>query len=64
MLVMGQRRRQPLPGSGEILLEEMAYRAIATWSQFRPCVEYKRPTTMEMATVKTYLIRKIPITNG
>src|SRR6266404_588921 len=57
MLVMGQVEGSVYMGLGEILMEEMAYRANRNVVHKIPSMlEYKSPTTMEMCDVKTYLI--------
>jgi CO/xanthine dehydrogenase Mo-binding subunit len=57
MLVMGQVEGSVYMGLGEILMEEMAYRANRNVVHKIPSLlEYKSPTTMEMCDVKTYLI--------
>jgi 4-hydroxybenzoyl-CoA reductase subunit alpha len=57
MLVMGQVEGSVYMGLGEILMEEMAYRANRhAVHKFPSMLEYKSPTTMEMCDVKTYLI--------
>ncbi|HET6890564.1 MAG TPA: molybdopterin cofactor-binding domain-containing protein [Pyrinomonadaceae bacterium] len=57
MLVMGQVEGSVYMGLGEILMEEMAYRANRNVvHKFPSLLEYKSPTTMEMCDVKTYLI--------
>src|SRR5712671_4075934 len=57
MLVMGQVEGSVYMGLGEILMEEMAYRANRNVvHKFPSMLEYKSPTTMEMCDVKTYLI--------
>ena len=57
MLVMGQVEGSVYMGLGEILMEEMSYRANRNLvHKFPSMLEYKSPTTMEMCDVKTYLI--------
>jgi 4-hydroxybenzoyl-CoA reductase alpha subunit len=57
MLVMGQVEGSVYMGLGEILMEEMAYRANRNAvHKFPSMLEYKSPTTMEMCDVRTYLI--------
>ncbi|MGI9068386.1 MAG: xanthine dehydrogenase family protein molybdopterin-binding subunit [Pyrinomonadaceae bacterium] len=64
MLVMGQVEGSVYMGLGEILMEEMAYRANRNVvHKFPSMLEYKSPTTMEMCDVKTYLIED-PDSNG
>jgi 4-hydroxybenzoyl-CoA reductase alpha subunit len=64
MLVMGQVEGGVYMGLGEILMEEMAYRANRNVvHKFPSMLEYKSPTTMEMCDVKTYLIED-PDPNG
>jgi 4-hydroxybenzoyl-CoA reductase subunit alpha len=64
MLVMGQVEGSVYMGLGEILMEEMAYRANRNVvHKFPSMLEYKSPTTMEMCEVKTYLIED-PDPNG
>jgi len=64
MLVMGQVEGSVYMGLGEILMEEMAYRANrSVVHKFPSMLEYKSPTTMEMCDVKTYLIED-PDPNG
>jgi len=64
MLVMGQVEGSVYMGLGEILMEEMAYRANRNVVHKIPSMlEYKSPTTMEMCDVKTYLIED-PDPNG
>ena len=64
MLVMGQVEGSVYMGLGEILMEEMAYRANRNVvHKFPSMLEYKSPTTMEMCDVKTYLIED-PDPNG
>src|SRR6266478_4421247 len=58
MLVMGQVEGSVYMGLGEILMEEMAYRANRNVvHKFPSMLEYKSPTTMEMCDVITYLIQ-------
>jgi len=62
--VMGQVEGSVYMGLGEILMEEMAYRANRNVvHKFPSMLEYKSPTTMEMCDVKTYLIED-PDPNG
>jgi 4-hydroxybenzoyl-CoA reductase subunit alpha len=64
VLVMGQVEGSVYMGLGEILMEEMAYRANRNGvHKFPSMLEYKSPTTMEMCDVKTYLIED-PDPNG
>ncbi len=64
MLVMGQVEGSVYMGLGEILMEEMSYRANRNVVHKIPSMlEYKSPTTMEMCDVKTYLIED-PDPNG
>jgi len=64
VLVMGQVEGSVYMGLGEILMEEMAYRATRNVvHKFPSMLEYKSPTTMEMCDVKTYLIED-PDPNG
>ena len=64
MLVMGQVEGSVYMGLGEILMEEMSYRANRNVvHKFPSMLEYKSPTTMEMCDVKTYLIED-PDPNG
>jgi len=57
VLVMGQVEGSVYMGLGEILMEEMAYRANRNVvHKFPSLLEYKSPTTLEMCDVKTYLI--------
>jgi 4-hydroxybenzoyl-CoA reductase subunit alpha len=64
MLVMGQVEGSVYMGLGEILMEEMTYRANRNLVHKIPSLlEYKSPTTMEMCDVKTYLIED-PDPNG
>ncbi len=64
MLVMGQVEGSVYMGLGEILMEEMVYRANRNVvHKFPSMLEYKSPTTMEMCDVKTYLIED-PDPNG
>jgi len=63
-LVMGQVEGSVYMGLGEILMEEMSYRANRNAvHKFPSMLEYKSPTTMEMCDVKTYLIED-PDPNG
>lgn len=64
VLVMGQVEGSVYMGLGEILMEEMSYRANRNAvHKFPSLLEYKSPTTMEMCDVKTYLIED-PDPNG
>lgn len=64
VLVMGQVEGSVYMGLGEILMEEMSYRANRNVThKFPSMLEYKSPTTMEMCDVKTYLIED-PDPNG
>jgi len=64
LLVMGQVEGSVYMGLGEILMEEMTYRANRNVvHKFPSMLEYKSPTTMEMCDVKTYLIED-PDPNG
>lgn len=64
MLVMGQVEGSVYMGLGEILMEEMVYRANRNVvHKFPSMLEYKSPTTLEMCDVKTYLIED-PDPNG
>ena len=64
VLVMGQVEGSVYMGLGEILMEEMTYRANRNAvHKFPSMLEYKSPTTMEMCDVKTYLIED-PDPNG
>jgi 4-hydroxybenzoyl-CoA reductase alpha subunit len=64
VLALGQVEGSVYMGLGEILMEEMAYRANRNVvHKFPSMLEYKSPTTMEMCDVKTYLI-KDPDPNG
>src|SRR5467141_1764421 len=64
MLVMGQVEGSVYMGLGEVLMEEMAFRANRNVVHKIPSMlEYKSPTTMEMCDVKTYLIED-PDPNG
>ncbi|HEY6120564.1 MAG TPA: molybdopterin cofactor-binding domain-containing protein, partial [Pyrinomonadaceae bacterium] len=64
VLVMGQVEGSVYMGLGEILMEEMAYRANRNVvHKFPSMLEYKSPTTMEMCDVVTYLIED-PDPNG
>jgi 4-hydroxybenzoyl-CoA reductase alpha subunit len=64
VLVMGQVEGSVYMGLGEILMEEMVYRANrSVVHKFPSMLEYKSPTTMEMCDVKTYLIED-PDPNG
>ena len=64
VLVMGQVEGSVYMGLGEILMEEMTYRANRNVvHKFPSMLEYKSPTTMEMCDVKTYLVED-PDPNG
>jgi 4-hydroxybenzoyl-CoA reductase alpha subunit len=64
VLVMGQVEGSVYMGLGEILMEEMAYRANRNVvHKFPSMLEYKSPTTLEMCDVTTYLIED-PDPNG
>jgi len=64
VLVMGQVEGSVYMGLGEILMEEMAYRANRNVvHKFPSMLEYKSPTTLEMCEVTTYLIED-PDPNG
>ena len=64
VLVLGQVEGSVYMGLGEILMEEMAYRANRNIvHKFPSMLEYKSPTTMEMCDVKTYLVED-PDPNG
>ncbi|HEV8140681.1 MAG TPA: molybdopterin cofactor-binding domain-containing protein, partial [Pyrinomonadaceae bacterium] len=64
VLVMGQVEGSVYMGLGEILMEEMSYRANRNAvHKFPSMLEYKSPTTLEMCDVKTYLIED-PDPNG
>jgi 4-hydroxybenzoyl-CoA reductase subunit alpha len=64
VLVMGQVEGSVYMGLGEILMEEMSYRANRNAvHKFPSMLEYKSPTTMEMCDVRTYLIED-PDPNG
>jgi 4-hydroxybenzoyl-CoA reductase subunit alpha len=64
VLVMGQVEGSVYMGLGEILMEEMSYRANRNVvHKFPSMLEYKSPTTMEMCDVKTYLVED-PDPNG
>jgi CO/xanthine dehydrogenase Mo-binding subunit len=57
VLVLGQVEGSVYMGLGEVLMEEMAYRANRNVvHKFPSMLEYKSPTTLEMCDVKTYLI--------
>jgi 4-hydroxybenzoyl-CoA reductase alpha subunit len=57
MLVMGQVEGGVYMGLGEVLMEEMIYRANRNVvHKFPSLLDYKSPTTHEMCDVKTYLI--------
>jgi 4-hydroxybenzoyl-CoA reductase alpha subunit len=63
-LVMGQVEGSVYMALGEILMEEMSYRANRNVvHKFPSLLEYKSPTTLEMCDVKTYLIED-PDPNG
>ena len=63
-LVIGQVEGSVYMGLGEILMEEMSYRANRNAvHKFPSMLEYKSPTTLEMCDVKTYLIED-PDPNG
>jgi 4-hydroxybenzoyl-CoA reductase alpha subunit len=63
-LVMGQVEGSVYMGLGEVLMEEMVYRANRNVvHKFPSMLEYKSPTTLEMCDVKTYLIED-PDPNG
>ena len=63
-LVMGQVEGSVYMGLGEILMEEMSYRANRNVVHKIPSMlEYKSPTTIEMCDVKTYLVED-PDPNG
>ena len=56
-LVMGQVEGSVYMGLGEVLMEEMTYRANRNVvHKFPWLLEYKSPTTIEMCDVKTFLI--------
>jgi len=64
VLVMGQVEGSVYMGLGEILMEEMSYRANRNVVHKIPSMlENKSPTTMEMCDVKTFLIED-PDPNG
>src|SRR4030095_5280953 len=64
VLVMGQVEGSVYMALGEILMEEMVYRANRNVvHKFPSMLEYKSPTTMEMCDVTTYLIED-PDPNG
>jgi CO/xanthine dehydrogenase Mo-binding subunit len=64
VLVMGQVEGSVYMGLGEILMEEMSYRANRNAvHKFPSMLEYKSPTTIEMCDVQTYLIED-PDPNG
>lgn len=64
VLVMGQVEGSVYMGLGEILMEEMSYRANRNVVHKIPSMlEYKSPTTMEMCDVKTFLVED-PDPNG
>src|SRR5882724_10213924 len=64
VLVIGQVEGSVYMGLGEILMEEMSYRANRNVvHKFPSMLEYKSPTTMEMCDVKTYLVED-PDPNG
>jgi 4-hydroxybenzoyl-CoA reductase subunit alpha len=57
MLVMGQVEGGVYMGLGEVLMEEMVYRANRNAvHKFPSMLEYKSPTTLEMCDVFTYLV--------
>src|SRR5687768_10340138 len=57
MLVMGQVEGGVYMGLGEVLMEEMVYRANRNAvHKFPSLLEYKSPTTLEMCDVFTYLV--------
>jgi 4-hydroxybenzoyl-CoA reductase subunit alpha len=57
MLVMGQVEGGVYMGLGEVLMEEMTYRANRNVvHKFPSLLEYKSPTTLEMCDVFTYLV--------
>jgi len=65
-LVVGQVEGSVYMGLGEILMEEMAYRADVGGNvvhKFPSLLEYKSPTTKEMCEVETYLVED-PDPNG
>jgi 4-hydroxybenzoyl-CoA reductase subunit alpha len=63
-LVMGQVEGGVYMGLGEVLMEEMVYRANRNVvHKFPSMLEYKSPTTLEMCDVKTFLIED-PDPNG
>jgi 4-hydroxybenzoyl-CoA reductase subunit alpha len=63
-LVMGQVEGSVYMGLGEVLMEEMSYRANRNVvHKFPSMLEYKSPTTLEMCEVKTILIED-PDPNG
>jgi len=63
-LVMGQVEGSVYMGLGEVLMEEMTYRANRNVvHKFPSLLEYKSPTTLEMCDVKTILIED-PDPNG
>jgi 4-hydroxybenzoyl-CoA reductase alpha subunit len=65
-LVVGQVEGSVYMGLGEILMEEMAYRADVGGNvvhKFPSILEYKSPTTKEMCEVETYLVED-PDPNG
>jgi 4-hydroxybenzoyl-CoA reductase alpha subunit len=63
-LVMGQVEGGVYMGLGEVLMEEMIYRANRNVvHKFPSMLEYKSPTTLEMCDVKTFLIED-PDPNG
>ncbi len=64
VLVLGQVEGSVYMGLGEVLMEEMAYRANRNVvHKFPSLLEYKSPTTLEMCDVKTYLVED-PDPNG
>ena len=65
-LVIGQVEGSVYMGLGEVMMEEMAYRAGVDGNlvhKFPSLLEYKSPTTLEMCEVETYLIEE-PDPNG
>jgi 4-hydroxybenzoyl-CoA reductase subunit alpha len=65
-LVIGQVEGSVYMGLGEVMMEEMAYRAGVDGNlvhKFPSLLEYKSPTTLEMCEVETYLIED-PDPNG
>src|SRR5215471_11306930 len=66
VLVVGQVEGSVYMGLGEILMEEMAYRADVNGNvvhKFPSLLEYKSPTTKEMCDVETFLVED-PDPNG